>query len=141
MSWTRLSPSSGRKLGALGLGVGLSVLYTGVVLGYSAHPATNVSVSGSLWVALVVQSGMALGTVGVPVFLWRGYAIRSPSVLLAALLLFWHVLVEFPPVATGRADSPGFLFVFAGAPLYVVLYGSVAACEVWLRRRGPARGT
>jgi hypothetical protein len=141
MIWTRPSLSLSRGLRALGLGVGLSVLYTGVVLGYSAHPATNVSVSGSLWIALVVQSGMALGTVGVPVFLWRGYAIRSPGILLTALLLFWHVLVEFPPVATGRADSPGFLFVFAGAPLYIVLYGSVAACEVWLRRQGPALAT
>ena len=130
--WSRVSRPTVR---ALTIGVGLSVLYTAVVLGYSAHPATNVSVAGSLWVALVVQSAMALGTIGVPVFLWDRYKIRSPCVLLAGLLLFWHVLVEFPPVGTGQGDSPGFLFVFAGAPLYVVLYGALASGEVVLRRQ------
>jgi hypothetical protein len=126
---------------ALVAAVGLSVLYTGIVLGYSAHPATNVSVAGSLWTALAVQSAMALGTVGVPVFLWERYHVRSPSVLLVVLLLFWHVLVEFPPVGTGQGDSPGFLFVFAGAPLYVVLYGVLAGGELLLRRRGRTLAT
>jgi hypothetical protein len=121
---------------ALVFGVGLSVLYTAVVLGYSVYLATNISVAGSLWVALVVQSALALGTVGVPVFLWKRYALRSPAVLLVLLLVFWHVLVEFPPVGTGQGDSPGFLFVFAGAPFYVVLYGVLAGGEVVLRRRG-----
>jgi hypothetical protein len=121
---------------ALAVGGGLSVLYTATVLAYSAHPATNVSVAGSLWVALAVQSAMALGTVGVPVFLWTRYEIRSPGVLLIALLVFWHVLVEFPPVGTGQGDSPGFLFVFAGAPLYLVLYAVLASGEVVFRRRG-----
>jgi hypothetical protein len=123
---------------ALTIGAGLSVLYTGVVLAYSAHPATNVSVAGSLWVAFVVQSGMALGTVGLPAFLWDRYALRSPGILLGVLLVFWHVLVEFPPIGTGQGDSPGFLFVFAGAPLYVVLYGVLAGGEVALRRRDVA---
>lgn len=126
---------------ALVVGVGISVLYTGIVLGYSAHPATNVSVAGSLWVALVVQSAMALGTVGVPVFLWERYHLRSPGVLLVVLLIFWHVLVEFPPVGTGQGDSPGFLFVFAGAPFYVVLYGVLAGGELLLRRRGVTLAT
>lgn len=130
--WSRVSRPTVR---ALTIGVGLSVLYTAVVLGYSAHPMSNVSVAGSLWVALLVQSAMALGTVGVPVFLWDRYKIRSPCVLLAELLVFWHVLVEFPPVGTGQGDSPGFLFVFAGAPLYVVLYGVLAGGEVVLRRQ------
>jgi hypothetical protein len=130
------SPVSGATARALAVAGGLSVLYTAIVLGYSAHPATNVSVAGSLWVALAVQSAMALGTVGVPVFLWDRYDVRSPGVLLVVLLVFWHVLVEFPPVGTGQGDSPGFLFVFAGAPLYVVLYGVLAGGEVVLRRRG-----
>lgn len=131
--WSPVSVSTAR---ALAIGGGLSVLYTAIVLAYSAHPATNVSVAGPLWVALAVQSAMALGTVGVPVFLWERYNVRSPGVLLVVLLVFWHVLVEFPPVGTGRGDSPGFLFVFAGAPLYVVLYGVLASGEVVLRRRG-----
>lgn len=131
--WSLVSRSTVRALAVAG---SLSVLYTAIVLGYSAHPATNVSVAGSLWVALAVQSAMALGTVGVPVFLWARYDVRSPGVLLVVLLLFWHVLVEFPPVGTGQGDSPGFLFVFAGAPLYVVLYGVLAGGEVGLRRRG-----
>lgn len=135
------SPVSKSTVRALVVGGGLSVLYTSIVLTYSAHPATNVSVAGSLGVALAVQSAMALGTVGVPVFLWNRYRIRSPGVLLVVLLVFWHVLVEFPPIGTGQGDSPGFLFVFAGAPLYVVLYAVLAGGEVMLRRRDVALGT
>ncbi|MFC5369160.1 hypothetical protein [Salinirubrum litoreum] len=135
------SPVSRSTVRAFAAGGGLSVLYTAIVLAYSAHPATNVSVAGSLWVALAVQSAMALGTVGVPVFLWERYDIRSPGALLVVLLVFWHILVEFPPIGTGQGDSPGFLFVFAGAPLYVVLYAVLASGEVVLRRRGVALGT
>jgi hypothetical protein len=55
---------------------------------------------------------------------------------LTLVLVFWHVLVYVPPIGTGQGDSPGFLFVFVGAPLYLVAYGALAGGELWLRGRG-----
>lgn len=124
-----------RSVRAVAISASLTLLYTAVVFGYSVHPATNVSVSGTLWHAFVIQAVMAYGTVGVPLFLWQRFEIRSPGALMLGLLLFWHVLVEFPPLGSGQGDSPGFLFVFAWAPFYLVLYGLLAGGEVWLRRR------
>lgn len=135
----RWSPSLRRKKRDLVVGTGLSVLYTGLVFGYSVHPATNVSISGTLWHALLLCSVLAFGTVGVPVLLWLGYDVRSPGVLLACILLFWHVLVEFPPIGSGQGDSPDFLFVFVGVPFYLVAYGLLVGVEVWLRRRDFSR--
>lgn len=130
--WLPLSKGNKR---AIVISAGISVLYTGTVFGYSVHPATNVSISGTLWHALLLYSVMAFGTVGVPILLWLGYDLQSPSVLLAGILLFWHVLVEFPPIGSGQGDSPGFLFVFIGVPFYLIAYGLLAGVEVWLRRR------
>jgi hypothetical protein len=131
----RWSPVSERSTRAIAVSAGVSLLYTAVVFGYSVHPATNVSISGTLWHAFPLFSVMAFGTVGVPVLLWLRCEIRAPGVLMACLLLFWHVLVEFPPVGSGQGDSPGFLFVFAWVPFYLVVYGLLAAGELWLRGR------
>ena len=128
-------PLSERAKRTIGISTGISLLYTGIVFGYSVHPSTNVSVSGTLWHAFVLNSVMALGTVGIPILLWFRYDLRSPAVLLACLLLFWHVLVEFPPIGSGQGDSPGFLFVFIGVPFYLIAYGLLAAGEVWFRHR------
>jgi hypothetical protein len=128
-------PLSRRSKRAIVASVCLSILYTGIVFAYSVHPATNVSISGTLWHALLMNSVLAFGTVGIPVLLWLRYDVRSPSFLLTCILLFWHILVEFPPIGSGQGDSPGFLFVFVGAPFYLVAYGLLAGGEVWLRRR------
>jgi hypothetical protein len=138
----RWSPVSERTTRALLVGAGVSVLYTAIVLGYSVHPETNVSISVPFWRALVSYSVVAFGTVGVPPLLWMRYELRSPTVLLVCLLVFWHVLVEFPPIGSGEGDSPGFLFVFVGMPLYLVAYGLLAGGEYWIRRRkGPGSTT
>ena len=102
----RRFPLSERSKRVIGLSTGLNPLYTGLVFGYSIYPATNVSIFGTLWHALVLSSIMAFGTGGIPVLLWLRYEIRSPGVLLACLLVFWHVLVEFPSIGSGQGDSP-----------------------------------
>ena len=117
------------------VGAFLSVLYTCATFGYAAHPATDVTVSGTLWHSLVLYSFLAFGTVGVPVSLWLRYELRSPGVLLAGVLLFWHALVYVPPFGSGQGDAPGFLFVFVFVPVYLVAYGLLAAVEFWLRGR------
>ena len=132
----RLSVSEQGKR-ALLLGVSLSLLYSALVFAYSLSPGSNVSISGTLWHAVVLYSVLALGTIGVPVFLWRRYRLRSPAVLLAVVLLFWHVIVYTPPFGDG--DSPGFLFVFVGVPFYLIAYGLVAGGEYWLRGRTLSR--
>ena len=68
---------------------------------------------------------------------WIRYCLRSPLVLMSVILLFWHVLVEFSRIGSGQGDSPGFLFVFILAPLYVVVYGCVAGLEYWVAKRDP----
>lgn len=128
-------PLSERSTRAIATGLGVSILYAAIVFGYSVHPATNVSISGTLWHALVLYAIAAFGTVGSPLLLWIRYEIRSPGVLLAGILLFWHVLVEFPPIGSGQGDAPGFLFVFAWMPAYLVAYGLLAGGEYWLRGR------
>lgn len=138
MSSLRRAVPSKRSRRAIVVSVGVSALYTAVVFGYSVHPATNVSISGTRWHAFVLYSALAFGTVGVPVLLWTRYEIRSPGVLSALVLLFWHVLVEFPPIGSGQGDSPGFLFVFVWMPFYLVAYGLLAAGERWLRGRSIA---
>ncbi|ESP86869.1 hypothetical protein [Candidatus Halobonum tyrrellensis] len=132
----RLSVSEQGKR-ALLLGAGASLLYSALVFAYSLAPGSNVSISGTLWHAVVLSSVLALGTIGVPVFLWYRYRLRSPAVLLVVVLLFWHVIVYMPPFGDG--DSPGFLFVFMGVPFYLVAYGLVAGGEYWLRGRNRSR--
>ncbi|UIO99539.1 hypothetical protein Hbl1158_13580 [Halobaculum sp. CBA1158] len=128
-------PVQQRTVRAVLVASAVSVAYTLVVFGYSLLPSSGVSISGTLWHAIAIQSAFALGTVGVPVFLWLRANLRSPAVLLAAILLFWHVLVEFPPIGSGQGDSPGFLFVFVFAPVYVPAYAALAAGEYWIGKR------
>lgn len=116
---------------ALLAGVVASVVYTAALVGYVSLPGSEVSVSGPLWRAGGVWTLLNLGSIGVPIALWLRYRLRSPLVLLGLILLFWHV---FPLLRIGsEGDSPGFTFVFAFAPLYVVAYCLLAAGEYWLR--------
>lgn len=131
-----LQPRAATWRHALALGVTAAVLYTAIVLGYSLLPGSNVSISGTLWHAAALSSVFAFGTVGVPVVLWLRYGVWTPGALLILVLVFWHVLVYVPPIGTGQGDSPGFLFVFVGAPVYLVAYGALAGGELWLRGRG-----
>lgn len=72
---------------------------------------------------------LALGTVGIPVLLWMGYGLRGAIVLLACILLFWHILVAVPPFGSGGGGSPAFNFVFFFAPLYLAAYALLATGE------------
>jgi len=131
----RWSPLSAAWNRALAISLAVTILYSLVVFGYSLLPSSNVSISGTLWHALVLSTVFGFGTIGVPVLLWLRYKIRSPGVLLMGILLFWHVLVYIPPFGSGQGDSPGFLFVFVWAPIYLVGYALLAGGEYWLRHR------
>ncbi len=131
-----------RRLGASGtwkrplaISTAVTLLYSITVLGYSVLPFSNVSISGTLWDALALSMGFGLVTIGIPVFLWLRYEIRSPGALLVGILVFWHILVYIPPIGSGEGDSPGFLFVFVWAPVYLVAYVLLAVIEYWLRGR------
>ena len=115
-------------------GVG-SALYAAVVLAWSLRPASEIAFSTPLWLTIGGAVAGAVGVVGVPIALWVRYRVRSPVVLMAGLLAFWHVLVEFPPLGSGQGDTPGFTFVFLFAPLYVAAYLLLAAVERWHRDR------
>lgn len=132
----RWSPLSAAWKRALAISLAATVLYSTVVFVYSHLPSSNVSISGTLWHALVLSTAFGLGTIGIPVLLWLRYKIRSPGVLLVGILLFWHVLVYIPPFGSGQGDSPGFLFVFVWAPIYLIGYALLAGGEYWLRNRG-----
>ena len=118
-----------------------SVSYTFAVFWYSVRPSSSVSVSGTLWHSLALHSLFAFGTVGVPLLLWTRYEIRAPSILMALILLFWHVLVYLPPFGSGEGDAPGFTFVFLFAPAYLVAYGLLASVECRLRGRNVSVST
>ncbi|WP_162562625.1 hypothetical protein [Salinigranum rubrum] len=117
------------------ISIAITVLYSIGVFVYSLLPTSNVSISGTLWDALALSMAFGLVTIGIPVFLWLRYEIRSPGALLVGILVFWHILVYIPPIGSGQGDSPGFLFVFVWAPFYLVAYGILAAVEYWLRGR------
>lgn len=125
----------GRWNRAVGTGAIASLGYTALVCWYSARPASDVVITGSIWQFVGLYSLLAFGTVGVPLALWVRYGIRAPAVLLALVLLFWHVLVFVPPLGSGEGDAPGFTFVFLFAPAYLVAYGLLAGGEHWLRGR------
>ena len=127
--------SSGTWKRPIAISTAVTILYTISVLGYSLLPSSNVSFSGMLWDALALSVGFGLVTIGVPVFLWLRYEIRSPGALLVAILVFWHILVYIPPIGSGQGDSPGFLFVFVWAPMYLLGYVLLAVVEYWLRGR------
>lgn len=121
---------------SLGISFLITILYWGSIFLYSVSPASNVSISGSYWHTLAFSAVAGIVTIGVPVFLWHRYELRSPGTLLVCILVFWHVLVYVPPIGTGQGDSPGFLFVFLLAPLYLLAYVGLAATEYWARSRG-----
>lgn len=125
------SPSEWKR--ALIVPVLASLGYTSLVFWYSTQPSSNVSITGPFWQFLGLYSFFAFGTLGVPILLWMRYRIRGPSILMALILLFWHVLVYHPPVGSGEGDSPGFTFVFIFVPFYLVAYGLLAGGEYWLR--------
>ena len=126
----------------LAISIAITVLYSIGVFVYSLLPTSNVSISGTIWDALALSTAFGLVTIGVPVYLWLRYEIRSPGTLLVGILVFWHILVYIPPIGSGQGDSPGFLFVFVWAPLYLVAYGILATIEYWLRgRKFPQTGT
>lgn len=110
-------------------GVGTSVFYTGLVLFYTLLPFSNVDIGDPIWQTAGFSALMSLGVVGVPVVLWGRYRLYGPLALMSFILVFWHVLVEFPPIGSGQGDSPGFLFVFLLAPVYVALYAVIGILE------------
>ena len=124
-SWTR----------SLAISIAVTLLYSNSVLLYSLLLSSNTSVSETLWQVSLLSAGFGSLTVGVPVFLWLQYEIRSPGALLVGVLAFWHVLVYTPLLGSGRGDSPGFLFVFVWAPFYLVAYAILTAAEYWLRHQ------
>ncbi len=119
----------------LAISIAATLLYSTAMFVYSVLPPSNVSISGTLWQALALSTGFGLVTIGFPVFLWLRYDIRSPGILLVGILVFWHVLVYIPPIGSGQGDSPGFLFVFVWAPMYLVAYVLLATIEYQLRGR------
>jgi len=110
-----------------------SALYAAALLAWSLRPSSEIAFSTPLWLTIGGVLAGAVGAVGVPIALRVRYRVRSPVVLLAGLLLFWHVLVEYPPLGSGQGDTPGFTFVLLFAPLYVAAYLLLAAVERWLR--------
>lgn len=113
----------------------VTILYAGTIFIYSVASSSNVSISEPIWQTLAFLLVAGTATIGVPIFLWRRYTLRSPGTLLICILIFWHVLVYVPPIGTGQGDSPGFFFVFILAPIYLVAYVMLAAAEYWLRYR------
>ncbi len=114
-----------------------SVVYTGIVLGYSAL-TPDIQITGSFWSSVGIGLLFAYGTIGVPIVLWVRYRIRGPSILMGLVLLFWHVLIYLPVLGGEGGDAPAFALVLFWAPFYLLAYGLLAGGEYWLRRRNVA---
>ncbi len=125
---------------ALLVGAGLSLGYTGLVLGYSFLPSSPVTITGPFPRVVGWYSLLAFGAVGVPVVLRLRFGLRTPLALLAGILLFWHVVVGTPLLDGSRADAPAFTFVFFWAPFYLVAYALLAGAEHALRARSNDSG-
>lgn len=132
---TRFRPPT-NWLTALFTGGVASIAYTSIVVGYSLLPFSNADISEPVWWTAGISALLSFGVIGIPVVLWLRYRLRSPLALMSVILLFWHVLVEFPPIGSGQGDSPGFLFIFVLAPLYAVVYVLLASIEYWFREKG-----
>ncbi len=116
-----------------------SALYAAVLLAWSLRPSSEIALSTPLWLTIGGALAGAVGAVGVPIVLRIRYHVWSPVALMAGVLSFWHVLIEYPPIGSGQGDTPGFTFVLLFAPLYVASYLLLTAVERWLRgRTGPA---
>jgi hypothetical protein len=114
-------------------GSAASALYAAVLLAWSLRPSSEIALSTPLWLTIGGALAGAVGAVGVPIALRIHYRVWSPVALMAGVLLFWHVLIEYPPIGSGQGDTPGFTFVLLFAPLYVAGYLLLAAVERWLR--------
>lgn len=114
-------------------GSAASALYAAALLAWSLRPSSEIALSTPLWLTIGGALAGAVGAVGVPIALGIRYRVRSPVALMAGLLVFWHVLIEYPPLGSGQGDTPGFTFVLLFAPLYVAGYLLLAAVERWLR--------
>ena len=115
-----------------------SLVYASIVTIYSVL-SPNVSLSGSLGASFGIATLFALGTIGLPILLWIRYDIRSPAVLMAFILLFWHVLIHLPIFGSEGGDAPAFALVLFWAPVYLVAYALVGGGEYWLRQRDSSR--
>ncbi|WEL28018.1 hypothetical protein [Haloferax volcanii] len=111
-----------------------SVVYTGLVFGYSTL-APDVQITGSFWPSFGIGLLFAFGTIGVPIVLWIRYRIRGPAILMGFVLLFWHVLIYVPILGAEGGDAPAFALVLFWAPFYLLAYALLAGGEYWLRRR------
>lgn len=134
IKWVKSTETWGR---ALLISAAVSLVYTGLVLGYTYLLSPSVTITGPLWGAVAWYSLMAFGTVGIPILLWLRFDLRSPAVLLAGILLFWHVLVVIPPLGSDQGDAPGFTFVFFWMPFYLVAYALLAGGEYSFRNKPP----
>ena len=126
--------SSGKWKRAILSGSLASVVYVGTVLGYSVQ-SPNIQITGSFWQSFGLAALFAFGTIGIPILLWVRYQIRGPSVLMALILLFWHVVIHLPVIGSEGGDVPAFALVLFWAPFYLVAYGLLAGGEYWLRGR------
>lgn len=117
-----------------------SVVYAGIVLAYSTRSPV-IQLTGSLWSSFGLATLFALGTIGVPILLWVRYDIRGPSILMAAILLFWHVVIHLPIIGSEGGDAPAFALVLFWAPLYLIAYGLLGGGEYWLRGRDLSAST
>ena len=107
----------------------VSLVYTGLVLGYVYLLSPSVTIHGPVWWAVLWYSLMGFGTVGIPILLWLQFDLRSPAVLLTGILLFWHTL----PLWNNQGDTSGFFLVFYLVPFYLVAYALLAGGEYWIR--------
>lgn len=130
LKWVKPTETWGRELL---ISAAVSLVYTGLVLGYAYLLSPSVTITGPLWGAVAWYSFTAFGTVGIPILLWLRFDLRSPAVLLACILLFWHVLAEIPLLGSNQGDAPGFTFVFFLVPFYLVAYALFAGGEYWFR--------
>ncbi|QLH83915.1 hypothetical protein [Halosimplex pelagicum] len=111
-----------------------SIAYASIVTGYSTQ-SPAIQITGSIWSSFGLAALFAFGTIGVPILLWIRYQIRGPSIVMALVLLFWHVLIHLPVLGSDGGDAPAFALVLFWAPLYLVAYGLLAGGEYWLRGR------
>ena len=111
-----------------------SIAYASIVVGYSAQSPT-IQITGSIWSSFGLAIVFAFGTIGVPIFLWIRYQVKGPSIVMALILLFWHVVIHLPVLGSDGDDIPAFALVLFWAPFYLVAYGLLAGGEYWLRGR------
>ncbi|GAA0260682.1 hypothetical protein ACFFQF_23655 [Haladaptatus pallidirubidus] len=111
-----------------------SIVYAGIVFAYSAQ-SPDIQITESFWSSFGLATLFAFGTIGIPILLWMRYDIRGPSILMALILLLWHVAIHLPIIGSEGGDAPAFALVLFWAPIYLIAYGLLAGGEYWLRGR------